>query len=179
MHGGIQAKTVGTILELQFAAECIRRGAVVSQPFGDNAHYDFLVDVRAKIYRVQVKAASPKADSRSFSVNLTRKLPKMRPDDPGGSSRSVRYEEGVLDCIVTRAGGIWFFFDNPHLLSANESVYPDASREAYKGNRGRERWDLIGLNPEPAPPSAKAADKTMEIAAEDDTDVEEGTEGNG
>ena len=72
-------KIVGTILELEFAAECIRRGAIVSQPFGDNAHYDFLIDNHQRIYRVQVKAASLKADRKSYSVNLTRKLPKMRP----------------------------------------------------------------------------------------------------
>jgi len=103
-------KIVGTVLELEFAAECIGRGAIVSQPFGDNAHYDFLVDNRKRIYRVQVKAASLKADGKSYSVNLTRKLPKMRPQAPGGSSRSVPYEEGALDCIVTKAKGTWYFF---------------------------------------------------------------------
>ena len=138
-------KTVGTILELEFAAECVRRGAIVSQPFGDNAHYDSLVDNGTRIYRVQVKAASLKTDGKSFSVNLTRKLPKMRPAAPGGSSRSVPYEEGTLDCIVTKAGGTWFFFDRPHLLTANEGIYPEAEIDRYKGNRGRERWDLIGL----------------------------------
>jgi hypothetical protein len=142
---GSKLKIVGTVLELEFAAECIRRGLVVSQPFGDNAHYDFLVDSGSRIFRVQVKAASAKPDGRSFSVNLTRKLPKMRPDDPGGSSRSVPYEEGVLDCIVTRAGGVWFFFDKPHTLTANESVYPEEASDAYKGNRGKECWALIGL----------------------------------
>ncbi|MEO8433815.1 MAG: hypothetical protein ABI596_02890 [Pyrinomonadaceae bacterium] len=38
-------KIVETVLELEFAAECVRRGAIVSQPFGDNAHYDFLIVV--------------------------------------------------------------------------------------------------------------------------------------
>lgn len=166
---GSKLKIVGTVLELEFAAECIRRGAVVSQPFGDNAHYDFLVDSGARIFRVQVKAASPKPDGRSFSVNLTRKLPKMRPDDPGGSSRSVPYEEGVLDCIVTRARGIWFFFDSPHLLTANESVYPE-SGDAYRGNRGRERWDLIGLGAKPAPADTKTEDIVMEITAGQEND---------
>jgi hypothetical protein len=134
-------KIVGTVLELEFAAECVRRGAIVSQPFGDNAHYDFLIDNGQKIYRVQVKAASLKTDGKSYSVNLTRKLPKMRPTAPGGSSRSVPYEEGALDCIVTRAKGTWFFFDKPHVLTANECIYPEADMNRYKGNRGCERWD--------------------------------------
>lgn len=160
-------KTVGTILELEFAAECIRRGAIVSQPFGDNSHYDFLVDSGARIYRVQVKAASLRADQKSYSVNLTRKLPKMRPTDPGGSSRSVPYEEGILDCIVTRARGVWFFFDNPHLLTANENVYPEASVSRYKGNRGWEQWNLIGLGSGAAPESTKLEDILMDITFND------------
>lgn len=171
---GSKLKVVGTVLELEFAAECIRRGAIVSQPFGDNAHYDFLVDAGGKIYRVQVKAASPKPDGKSFSVNLTRKLPKMRPDDPGGSSKSVSYEEGVLDCIVTRARGIWYFFDNPHLLSANENVYPDADVKSYKGNRGHERWELIGLGAEPAPTTSRLEDEMMEAGTVDGEDDEPG-----
>jgi hypothetical protein len=159
---GSKLKRTGTVLELEFAAECIRRGAVVSQPFGDNAHYDLLVDGGGRIYRVQVKTASPSANGRSYSVNTTRKIPKMRPSDPGGSSRSVPYEEGVLDCIVTRANGIWFFFEKPHTLGAGESVYPDAKPEEYRGNRGMERWDLIGLSAAPAPATTQEEDELME-----------------
>ena len=122
-----------------------RTRGLVSQPFGDNAHYDFLVDNRKRIYRVQVKAASLKADGKSYSVNLTRKLPKMRPQAPGGSSRSVPYEEGALDCIVTKAKGTWYFFDKPHVLTANEGIYREADISRYKGNRGCERWGLVGL----------------------------------
>lgn len=142
---GSKLKITGTALELEFAAECILRGAVVSQPFGDNAHYDFLVDDEKKIYRVQVKSASAKKGGKSFSVNLTRKIPKMRPKDSGASSKSVPYEEGVIDCIVTRAEGVWFFFEKPHTLTANENVYPKPNGKEYKGNRGLDRWDLIGL----------------------------------
>lgn len=167
---GSRLKVVGTVLELEFAAECIRRGAVVNQPFGDNAHYDFLVDTGTKIWRVQVKAASPSSDGNSFSVNLTRKLPKMRPGDPGGSSRSVPYDEGVIDCIVTRARGVWFFFDNPHTLPANESVYPDAPIGRYKGNRGRERWELIALGGGDAPPDTRTEDVSMEPSVSNDSD---------
>jgi hypothetical protein len=158
---GSKLKIIGTVLELEFAAECIRRGAVVSQPFGDNAHYDFLIDNGRKIYRVQVKTASVKADGKSYSVNLTRKLPKMRPSAPGGSSRSVPYEAGALDCIVTRAKGSWFFFDRPHVLTGNEGIYPEAEIHRYKGNRGRERWDLIGLESGYEPTDAISEDSVL------------------
>ena len=38
------------------------------------------------------------------------------------------------------------FFETPHILTANESIYPQAETNRYKGNRGRERCDLIGLD---------------------------------
>jgi hypothetical protein len=164
---GSKLKIIGTILELEFATECIRRGAVVSQPFGDNSHYDFLVDCGKGIFKVQVKAASVKPGEKAYSVNLTRKLPKMRPGDLGGSSKSVPYEKGALDCIVTCAEGVWFFFNDPHSLTANESVYPKSDAKAYKGNRGREQWELIGLKSEAvASDTIKVEDILEEIAAE-------------
>ncbi len=124
----------------------------------------FLVDNGKCIFKVQVKAASPKKDRRSFIVNLRRKLPKMRPNDVGGSSKAVRYEEGVLDCIVTRAREVWFFFDKPHLLPSTESIYPDSDAKANKGNRGRERWDLIGVDI--VPHDSKAEAVSIEPATE-------------
>jgi hypothetical protein len=73
----------------------------------------------------------------------------------------------LIDFIVTRARGVWVFFDNPHLLPANESIYPEADSEPYKGNRGRERWDLIGLGQGAAPNNAKTEDILMETIAGD------------
>lgn len=141
---GSNTRVTGLLLELEFATECIRRGAVVSQPFGDNSHYDLLVDVGGHIYKVQVKAASPNANGKRHSINIMRKLPKMRPGDAGGSSRAVPYEEGDIDFIVTKAGGFWFFF-GPESFSKDASVYPESGDIEYAGNAGKNMWSLIGL----------------------------------
>ena len=142
--GGSTTRTTGTLLELEFAVECMRRGAVVSQPFGDNSHYDLLVDVNNTIYRVQVKSASPNKNGKSHTVNITRKLPKMRPGDSGGSSRAVPYDPDDIDCIVTRADGVWFFFGTDH-FTKDATVYPASGPDDYVGNHGKENWAVIGL----------------------------------
>jgi hypothetical protein len=159
-----EKKRKGTLLEMRFAAECIERGAVVSQPFGDYAPYDLLVDVKVKIYRVQVKSASPNGSGK-YLVNLTKKAPNTR-KGAGPSSRSVRYEPGEIDYIVTNAGGVWFFFDNPHELTGNENVYPDRIIGNYKGNRGREKWEWIGLGPKPIPDTSMVEVTPVEPTSE-------------
>ena len=141
---GSSTRVTGLQLELEFATECIKKGAVVSQPFGDNSHYDLLVDVKKKIYKVQVKTASPSESGKYYRVNITRKVPKMRPKDPGGSSKAVPYAADDIDCIVTKAEGIWFFF-GPDQFDSDKSVYPAGGKDDYVGNVGKELWSIIGL----------------------------------
>jgi hypothetical protein len=42
---------------LPFAAECIHRGRIVSEPLGDDARYDVIFDNGKSLLRVQVKAS--------------------------------------------------------------------------------------------------------------------------
>jgi PD-(D/E)XK endonuclease len=141
-HG---VKTRGAVLELTFAAECMQRGAIVSQPFGDDAPYDLLVDNGKRIYRVQVKVASPTdATRRSFSVNTTRKVPTLK-TTASTSCVSVPYTAEQLDCIVTKAGDYWFFFSDVDKLPGNVAVYPKADSAAYSWNTGKNRWSDVGL----------------------------------
>jgi len=144
---GSKTRLAGQVLELEFALECIRRGAVVSQPMGDNSHYDMLVDDGTTIHRVQIKKSSVKDGGRGYFVNITRKLPKMRPGDAGGSSKAVAYEDGQIDCIATKANGVWFFFGPGH-LGKDATVYPDAAHDAYVGNHGKNKWGMVGLEAE-------------------------------
>jgi hypothetical protein len=49
-------KRQGEWAEVCFIAAAMRRGLVVSRPYGDSAHYDLLVDSRGRLSRVQVKS---------------------------------------------------------------------------------------------------------------------------
>jgi hypothetical protein len=56
----MQEKDTGTIGELAFSAEAMRRGYRIAQPFGDNCEYDLLLDAGQRLYRIQVKSSNCK-----------------------------------------------------------------------------------------------------------------------
>jgi hypothetical protein len=78
---------------LAFALECVKRGAIVSEPFGDDAPYDLIVHVKAKLFKVNVKTAWPMPGRKGvFTFNGTRKVPRNAAE-PGPSCRSVNLPE--------------------------------------------------------------------------------------
>ncbi len=50
-------KARGELAEARFLARAMDLGLTVSKPFGDSARYDFVVDDRGRLGRVQVKSA--------------------------------------------------------------------------------------------------------------------------
>ena len=135
-------KSVGALTALRFAYECGRRGAIVSEPIGDNSRYDFIVDSGKQLFRVQVKSSTAKPKSPGvFTFNGTRKL----------QQGSERYKEGELDCVVTCAGDKWFFFNEPHVLTSSVAIYPNHKprKKPYRWNFGLGKWGVIGLPDNP------------------------------
>lgn len=51
----MNTKTRGLLSETRFLAKCSEYGITVSQPFGDNAPYDFIMDVNGQLLKVQCK----------------------------------------------------------------------------------------------------------------------------
>lgn len=56
----MNSKDRGNIGEAIVLAEAVKRGLTVSQPFGDNARYDLVIDDGESLDRVQVKTVTPK-----------------------------------------------------------------------------------------------------------------------
>ncbi len=138
-------KTVGSQTMLQFALECVSRGAVVSEPFGDDAPYDLVIHVGNQLFKVNVKTAWPSPRRKGvFIFNGTRKVPRNSASG-GPSCVSMPYKPGEVDCIVTKAGNSWFFFDDPPNLPGVVEVYPDASPADYRWNAGKDKWVILGL----------------------------------
>lgn len=55
-------KDIGILSELKVITELVEMGFIVSQPYGDNAPYDFIVDTGDKMLKVQVKTAQELTD---------------------------------------------------------------------------------------------------------------------
>jgi hypothetical protein len=131
-------KAVGAITELEFAWECLRRGGVISEPIGENCRYDFILDNGKELIRIQVKTASERRPG-VFTFNGTRKIVIKK------KSKAVPYNKSELDCLVTKAGGFWFFFTEPQNLCGSVEIRPKETAQASKWNSGKDNWASVGL----------------------------------
>lgn len=53
----LNTKHYGALIELQVMTYLFELGYQVSIPYGDNARYDFILDVNNSLYKIQVKSA--------------------------------------------------------------------------------------------------------------------------
>jgi hypothetical protein len=67
IHAAGNTKHIGDLAELEFMLQAANRGFPVAKPFGDNEHYDVIVDARIRIWRVQVKSTS-RHHNRGYTV---------------------------------------------------------------------------------------------------------------
>jgi len=140
----VSKKRVGAATVMAFALECTLRGAYVSEPFGDDAPYDLVIDPRTpdrELFRIQVKTASPKPDG-SFYVNTHRRVLKK------GEVKLVPYENGEVDFIVTKIKDSWYFIEVEDDLPAGVSINPEPKykkQEGAKHGTNKDRWDLVKL----------------------------------
>ena len=51
-------KSIGDYSESLFIFKCIQNNFVVCKPFSQNSRYDFIIDVKNSLYRVQVKCTN-------------------------------------------------------------------------------------------------------------------------
>ncbi len=136
-------KAIGTVTALEFAVECVKRGVIVSEPIGDYAPYDYIVDVLGKLYKIQVKTAYRSTNGHGFIANGRRSVPQVS----GPSSKAVAYGKGQVDLLVTRAESVWYIIPNVHLLASVVILYPNRLPRRSEGiyECYKERWDLLGL----------------------------------
>lgn len=55
---GTKTKTPGDVAEARFLHEALKRGYSVSDPFGDDDPYDFIIDNGKKLFKIQVKSTT-------------------------------------------------------------------------------------------------------------------------
>ena len=62
-------KVIGEKTQAIVLTEFIKKNIPISIPFGDNQRYDYIIDVNGNLYKIQVKTASYKNGSISFSTS--------------------------------------------------------------------------------------------------------------
>lgn len=139
----MSTKLVGAGLGLQFAFEAISRGATVSEPIGDNAPYDFIVEIGGRMSRVQVKSSARHSQKGGYLVPTSRRVPVATADGKL-SSKCVLYKAGDFEALVTLAGDTWYIFD-VSVLGQNAVYLNPTSTRSSRATRFKENWSLIGL----------------------------------
>lgn len=64
------SKDIGLLSELRFQLAATVNGFVVSQPFGDNSKYDFIIDSGKELLRVQVKSTTHRDHKGDYLFHL-------------------------------------------------------------------------------------------------------------
>jgi hypothetical protein len=139
----MKPKLVGASLGLQFAFEAISRGATVSEPIGDNAPYDFIVEKNGTMFRVQVKSCAPHTQKGGYLVPTSRRVPVATAAGKL-SSKCVPYNKGDFEALVTLAEDSWYLFDDS-ILGKNAIYLNPTSSRAATATAFKDNWKLIGL----------------------------------
>ena len=128
-----KGKRQGELVELKFYFKAYQEGFIASKPFGDSAHYDFVLDFQSRLSRVQVK-----------STNNTNYRNRYRFMTGYGHKNKTCYSKKDTDCLVGYiiSENIWYVFPIEYLLGKSTlSVYPHNGE--HETNLFKERWDLL------------------------------------
>lgn len=84
----------GDITEYKFAVYCMEHNLPISKPMNNNLPYDFIIEIKNKLYKVQVKTGYDSKSQNSFMFNT-------RSTSKNYSEVTTKDYEGVIDGFVT------------------------------------------------------------------------------
>jgi len=126
-------KRQGEWAEVCFLARALHLGCHVSKPYGDSAPYDFLVDMRGTLKRVQVKSVAFK-DGKNFHITAGHGLKKRA------------YHTGELDLIAAYIipCDAWYIIPLAALGGVRAVWFAPHRPSRRKFECFREAWHLLG-----------------------------------
>jgi len=129
-------KWVGEESEINFALQAIRRGFVVAKPYGENSTYDFVVDYRGQISRVQVKSTSRELpNEEKCKVNIS----------CGNRKNRRGYETLAVDFIAVHVRGLdlWYIIPTTEVARKKTLTLRPRADNISKFNQYEEAWHLM------------------------------------
>jgi len=123
------AKRRGEWAEMCFMTSAAEHGLCVSKPWGETAHYDFVVDSNRRLLRVQVKS--------TFSRRRGKYICGVHP------TKGV-YAANDFDFIAAYLvhEGLWYIIP-AELIQGKESIMISPEFKRAKYARFREAWQLL------------------------------------
>ena len=122
-------KRRGEWAEMRFMTSAAEHGLCVSKPWGETAHYDFIVDAKGRLLRVQVKSTS----SHRHGCYLCGVHP----------TRGV-YATGDFDFIAAYLvpEDLWYIIP-AEIIDGRESIMISPNLKTAKYARFRQAWNLL------------------------------------
>lgn len=100
----INTKILGNTTEMECMLECIKLGIQVSIPFGEDSRYDFIMDYKNKLYRIQSKHCSEIINNLNQVVAI-----KLKTVRQSGSNATIhtrtKYTKDEIDYFSTSYNG--------------------------------------------------------------------------
>ena len=130
-------KDRGDLTEIEFMVAGARRGFVVAKPYGDNEHYDLLLDAGQRVWRVQVKLSGAR-HHRGFTVRSSWRT----------SRKQMPYSPAEVDflAVMIEKKRIWYMIP-VRALGGRLTIhlYPFGSRRGSSNRfeKYREAWYLL------------------------------------
>jgi hypothetical protein len=123
------SKLRGEWAELRFMARAAEHGLMVSRPWGDSAAYDFMVERRGRIHRVQVKCTTYRRGN-SYKCHVT--------------ANGVPYSKDQLEFIAAYVipADVWYILPVA-ATGAQIHILLSPHRKNSRYDRYKEAWHLL------------------------------------
>jgi len=137
-------KRAGELAEILFLYQATARGMIVTQPYGDNARYDFAVDNGARFVRVQVKSCGAPPRGNHYNLNVGR-------HSQSGAKPYLPSEIDILAAYIVPESR-WYLFPVAFLDGRLNLKIHIQDHEGSRFWDYVEAWDLLRApEPEPSP----------------------------
>jgi hypothetical protein len=133
-------KHIGDLAEMEFMLQAASKGFAVAKPFGDNEHYDVLVDGRSRVWRVQVRSVGVSREHTFVVKTYWSEYRHFTPFTPADIDFLAAFMRGLR---------IWYLIPVEVIQGRlTLSLYPlGARRSAAECEKYREAWHLLAPKP--------------------------------
>ena len=101
----INTQIQGAMTEQKCFLKCIELGYIVSKPLFDNARYDFILDAKGKLLRIQVKTSRWGNDEKSVFI-----FNGYSQHSIGDGNKRMKYTNKEIDFFMTEKDGNFYLY---------------------------------------------------------------------
>lgn len=95
----------GAMTEQKCFLKCIEMGYIISKPLFDNARYDFILDIKGKLYRIQVKTSRWVDEAKTAFV-----FNGYSQHSTGTGNKRMKYTNQEIDYFMTEQENIFYLY---------------------------------------------------------------------